>query len=49
MVQVGLGCIPLIIHPIDHAVEVGMDNTLRPLFNKYLGVTEPPEDEKKHH
>eukprot|EP00658_Telonema_sp_P-2_P035730 TRINITY_DN25943_c0_g1_i1.p1 TRINITY_DN25943_c0_g1~~TRINITY_DN25943_c0_g1_i1.p1 ORF type:complete len:221 (+),score=44.57 TRINITY_DN25943_c0_g1_i1:136-798(+) len=34
---VGLGMIPLIIHPIDYAVEVGMDNTIRPFYKKYLG------------
>jgi fission process protein 1 len=29
---VGLGCIPLVIHPIDHFVHWAMDNTCRPLY-----------------
>ncbi len=29
---VGLGSIPLIIHPIDHSVEYGMDRWVRPFL-----------------
>ena len=32
VIAAGLGSIPLIIHPIDTAVEVGMDNTLRKVY-----------------
>lgn len=30
----GLGCIPLIVHPIDHAVDAGMDALVRPYMRE---------------
>ena len=44
---VGLGCIPMIIHPIDYAVEVGMHYTLRPLIHKMTG-TAPAHEAESH-
>ena len=36
VIAMGLGSIPLIIKPIDHSVEVGMDVTLRKLYGSSL-------------
>jgi hypothetical protein len=35
---VGLGAIPFIIHPIDHAVDFLLDNTLRQLYRCSRGL-----------
>ena len=40
---VGLGCIPLIIHPIDHAVDVGMDNSYR----QWLDLPKSTDEKKE--
>ena len=37
---IGLGSIPLIIHPVDNFVHWGLDNTLRPQMAKLKGVAE---------
>ena len=34
-VAVGLGCIPLIIHPIDHSVDFLMDRSVRVWYNHH--------------
>lgn len=33
-VLVGLACIPLVVEPIDHAVTMAMDSTVRKLWTK---------------
>ena len=35
----GLGIIPLIVHPIDHSVHVAMDATVRPLLRFLVAET----------
>lgn len=47
-VAVGLGSIPLIIHPIDKATDIGMDNTIRLLYKDHL-VKVPSDHHGVHH
>ena len=37
---IGLGCIPLIVEPIDYGVEVCMDMTVRPIIGHHRGHDE---------
>ena len=44
----GLCAIPFIIHPLDHGVDVVMDNMIRPMYSKYLVNINTSTDASSH-